>query len=477
MDFISGSYDPGDVYLFRGLGEGEYAKGESIKDEDDVPLVHHPEEFKKYQELKAEKGEPDSDEATTARVSSFGSWAAMVDWDDDGDLDILIGSFGGKLYRRMNVGTRSEPEFSAASIEVEVDGEPLKENCHANPVIADWDGDGLWDLVVGSGDGSVGWYKNTGSASKPEFGSRNLLVTPARQRSPEEQPGDAAMNGKFLIQNLKEGEEPIPAARAQICVHDYNRDGKLDLIVGDYSDINWTRELSDEEEKEMAEMKDEMKVLSEDIKDLQEKLYGEEVDEENKEENQKKYSKIVQNIMKIDGEMKEKFYDGSGSASHVWLYLRKGDATATYTGSKTDSSLNKDKSDEKDSQSKKKKTVDASVSIEPVAGENDKATHVVNIQIDVKSGWHLYEKSTSGSKVVSLQIEEKDGVQPVGDWIKPDAMMSTKNPADKIYVGSVAISRKVKVDSGTTGKLDVTLEYQVCNEKMCLPPTKQNVER
>ena len=31
-DFVSGSYDPGDVYLFRGLGEGEYAAVELLKD-------------------------------------------------------------------------------------------------------------------------------------------------------------------------------------------------------------------------------------------------------------------------------------------------------------------------------------------------------------------------------------------------------------------------------------------------------------
>ncbi len=29
---------------------------------------------------------------------------------------------------------------------------------HANPVIVDWDGDGLWDMVSGAGDGGVYWY-------------------------------------------------------------------------------------------------------------------------------------------------------------------------------------------------------------------------------------------------------------------------------------------------------------------------------
>ena len=36
----------------------------------------------------------------------------MFDWDGDGDLDMLIGTFGGHLYRRMNIGTRSAPVFA-----------------------------------------------------------------------------------------------------------------------------------------------------------------------------------------------------------------------------------------------------------------------------------------------------------------------------------------------------------------------------
>ena len=76
LDFISGSYDPGDVYLFRGLGEGKYAKVKNIVDENDLPLVHHPAEFQKYKALPADDY---SDEATSLRVASFGSWVAAAD--------------------------------------------------------------------------------------------------------------------------------------------------------------------------------------------------------------------------------------------------------------------------------------------------------------------------------------------------------------------------------------------------------------
>lgn len=63
QDFISGSYDPGDLDLFRGLGRGEYAAVERTLDEDGVPLVHHPEQLVLYERLGKEKGQ-------TAKASS-----------------------------------------------------------------------------------------------------------------------------------------------------------------------------------------------------------------------------------------------------------------------------------------------------------------------------------------------------------------------------------------------------------------------
>ena len=159
-------------------------------------------------------------------MASFGSWVAAADWDADEDLDMLIGSFSGGLFLRENIGTRDKPQYSGESVAIKVNGKPLKEVCHTAPVVADWDGDGVFDLVIGSGDGSVGWYKNIGSASKPKFGTRNLLVSPAYVRSDVKQPADQSEHSaKFLIQSLGPDETPIPAARAQICVCDYNKDG------------------------------------------------------------------------------------------------------------------------------------------------------------------------------------------------------------------------------------------------------------
>jgi len=317
MDMISGSYDPGDVYLFRGLGDGKYDKRELLQDENDIPLVHHPEERAKYIDFTDNKaeGDRDSDEATNWRVASFGSWVAATDWDGDEDLDMLIGSFSGSIFLRENIGSRNKPIFSGQATQIESDGQPLKESGHANPVVADWDGDGIDDLVVGSSNGSVAWYRNTGSMSNRSFGPRQELVA-------------SASDNKFLVQDLEADEDPAPAVRAQICVTDYNLDGKLDLIVGDYSDINRSKELTAEQEQEMQALMAEQKELGEAMTELRESTYGkegekaDELDEETIEQFQTRNRKLVDAYMKLDEQVKT-FYAESRSASFVWLYERK----------------------------------------------------------------------------------------------------------------------------------------------------------
>lgn len=236
LDFISGSYDPGDLYLFRGLGDGRYAAVELLRDADGVPLVHHPEQLKEYQRLSGQK-DADDDKSIQARIASFGSWPATVDWDGDGDLDLLIGSFSGEVWLRINEGTRAVPSFSPTSERIDAGGASIKVTGHANPAVADWDNDGRWDLVVSSSDGSVGWYQNSGTATKPTLGARRLLV-------------EAKAENKFLKRTLEAGDPVTPGVRAQICVTDYDGDGWLDLVLGDFQSIERLRTLSDEERAE-----------------------------------------------------------------------------------------------------------------------------------------------------------------------------------------------------------------------------------
>ena len=42
LDLVSGSYDPGELYLFRGLGKGQFAAREVIRDRSGKPILKVP---------------------------------------------------------------------------------------------------------------------------------------------------------------------------------------------------------------------------------------------------------------------------------------------------------------------------------------------------------------------------------------------------------------------------------------------------
>ncbi len=460
LDFISGSYDPGDVYLFRGLGDGEYAKVETILDEDDQPLVHHPVEFAEYARLKSEVGPgSDSDEATSARVASFGSWPAAVDWDDDGDLDMLIGDFGGGIYLRKNIGSRSEPIFDRESVRVKASGKSLKENSHANPVVADWDGDGKWDLVVGSGDGSVAWYQNIGTSSEPEFGSRNQLLEPAA-------------DSIFLRQNLKADESPVRGTRAQICVTDYNGDGAPDLLVGDHSEINWTRELTEEERLKFAQLGQQQAEVVQEMSALQEALFDDDSPDADKQSTEEEYQKVVQKYQELEKEKKSYFAD-SRSASFLWLYLRNAsDKPQTYVSAAAESADEDVESGPVDDEPQSNGgPVSIELRLDPI---KDSAKQRLSIDFEIDPKWHIYatEKDNADSFFpTSIELVLPEGIEADGDWRKPAGDIYLKNPGVRVYSGSVTFARDLKITGDQESReLSAVIAYQVCNEDFCLPP-------
>jgi hypothetical protein len=180
---------------------------------------------------------------------SFGSWPAMVDWDNDGDLDLLVGGFDGTMFVRLNEGTRSKPVLAATNTNVMVDDAELKvPDGHAAPAVADWDGDGLWDILAGSANGGVYWYRNTGTADAPAFGSEQVLV-------PKHE-------GSGYSEMRESGAEPQPGIRTQIAATDFNGDEKTDLLVGDFqSTITLRPDLTPAELAEFARNQDEVATI------------------------------------------------------------------------------------------------------------------------------------------------------------------------------------------------------------------------
>jgi len=88
-----------------------------------------------------------------------------VDWDGDGKLDLITGNFSGTFYLFRGEGKgRFLPKG-----ELLTTGEmPLKiAGNHSDPFLIDWDGDGDLDLLSGSSAGGVQWAENVARRGKP----------------------------------------------------------------------------------------------------------------------------------------------------------------------------------------------------------------------------------------------------------------------------------------------------------------------
>ena len=122
---------------------------------------------------------------------------ALVDLDDDGDLDLVVGEEWGRLVHYENVGSATVPQWrfvTGAFAGVDTGD-------WAYPTLADLTGDGAPDLVVGAGDGSVSIYYNDGGPDHAAW--------PAAP--------DAALSA---------GKNAAPT------LEDLDGDGLLDLVVG-----------------------------------------------------------------------------------------------------------------------------------------------------------------------------------------------------------------------------------------------------
>ena len=232
-------------------------------------------------------------ESREHQIENICTRPTAVDWDGDGDLDLVVGNFAGSFYLFNGKG---KGEFFPQPEPILVGDSPLKiTGAHSDPFVIDWDNDGDLDLVSGSSNGGVQWSENqAGAGQKPELTNfKTLIEAPSRTAS------------SMLLQ---ESELTGPTTSTRVWVDDVNADGKLDVLVGD--SVTLASRAAGISEQEFAEKYAEWQ------KDFNAAMreYSAAQEPEERREALEQYQKVYGQRSKLITEQRTGF---------VWLYVQK----------------------------------------------------------------------------------------------------------------------------------------------------------
>jgi hypothetical protein len=165
-DILSGSYSRMDksmaglFQVLRGQSVGTFKKAEALNGADGKPLI-----------IPVEKED---------WVDNICTRPFAIDWNGDGHLDLVVGNFTGTFFLFKGEG---KGKFAPTPEPIKVGDKPLKiEGHHSDPFVIDWDGDGDLDLLSGSTDGGVQLAENrAGKGKPPELEAFRSLIKPGRQ--------------------------------------------------------------------------------------------------------------------------------------------------------------------------------------------------------------------------------------------------------------------------------------------------------
>jgi len=162
-----------------------------------------------------ELSKDESDAMDEKQLMNICTQQHAVDYDGDGDLDLVVGCFGTSFFLYENERDAMKNSLVEKPVELTIKAP----GHHGAPHLADFDGDGDLDLLSGSVGGGVYLAKNEGTRTEPKYEKFETLIGPGSH--------DGTLKG----------EEPAMAVGTRVWAADVNGDGLMDLLVGDQSTI------------------------------------------------------------------------------------------------------------------------------------------------------------------------------------------------------------------------------------------------
>ena len=172
----------------------------------------------------------------------FGALATpvSVDWDGDGDEDLICGNSAGYIAWIENLDGQAPPR-SAPPVLLKADGQTIRVQAGPNGSIqgpceakwgyttldvADWDHDGRLDLVVNSIWGKVEWYRHVGELGQCRLAAAQGVLVDWPPGTPPPKPAWTWWNPRRM--NWSHGRRTRPV------VMDLDQDGLRDLVMLDH---------------------------------------------------------------------------------------------------------------------------------------------------------------------------------------------------------------------------------------------------
>ncbi len=161
-----------------------------------------------------------------------------VDWDNDGDEDLICGNTAGHIGFIENLGGGETPKW-AKPVYLKADGKTILIMAGENGSIqgpaerkwgyttlsvADWNGDGLLDIIYNSILGKVCWFENIGTKKKPKLAASKRIEVEWNGTNPK-----PAWNWWNPL-----GKNLVTQWRTTPLAYDWNKDGLMDLLMLDH---------------------------------------------------------------------------------------------------------------------------------------------------------------------------------------------------------------------------------------------------